>query len=432
MSPGSPNPAPPTPAAGGPPEMPSGRPYDAQLAPLDLSNFLRRHGPSLVDFRRDLHRHPELSYRERATTDKLCNWLRANGLNPVVLASGTGVVCDIGAGDGPIVALRADIDALAMDDMTDSEYTSRTPGVAHACGHDVHTAIVLGTGIALQALDDLGRLPGRARLIFEPGEESVPGGAIEVVKEGWLDSVGVIVGLHCDPKTDLFHVGTRVGAITSASDTVEIVLRGPGGHTARPERTVNMVELAARVVQEVPQRFAELAATIGITRLVFGALHTGDAPNVIPGLARMRGTMRTPSRAMWDAAPEVLRQALEQVLEGSGAEWELIYNRGIPPVINDADAITIVDDAARLMLGSDAVVETEQSWGGDTFAWYLEEVPGAYVRLGTHDPGSAGPRLDLHASTFDVDERAIGVGVTVLVNTTLLWHERHPADGGTG
>ena len=141
----------------------------------------------------------------------------------------------------------------------------------------MHSAIVLGAGIALQALDDLGRLPGRVRVDLRTrGGE--PRRAIEVVKAGWLDSVGVILGLHCDPKTDLFHLGTRVGAITSASDTVEIVLSGPGGHTARPERTVNMVDLAARVVQEVPRRFAELAADIGTTRLVFGALHTGDAP----------------------------------------------------------------------------------------------------------------------------------------------------------
>ncbi|MCB9411682.1 MAG: amidohydrolase [Actinobacteria bacterium] len=392
---------------------------------VDLTNFLRRHGPSLVDFRRDLHRHPEPSYAEHATTDKICNWLRANGLDPKVLSRGTGVVCDIGESDGPVVALRADIDALAMDDMTDSEYTSRRPGVAHACGHDVHTSVVLGAGIALHTLDEMGRLPGRVRLIFEPGEETVPGGAIDVIKEGFLEDVAVIFGLHCDPKAEVGYVGGRVGPITSASDTVEITLRGPGGHTARPERTVNLVQVAGLVVTELPGRFAELAASVGATRLVFGALHTGEAPNVIPGLARMRGTMRTPSRELWDAAPQILRAALADVIGATGATWDVDYGRGIPPVVNDADAMATMEAAARASLGDEAVFATEQSWGGDSFAWYLEEVPGAYGRLGTHNPQWVGPRLDLHASTFDVDERAIGVGVSVMVNSALLWQAGH-------
>lgn len=393
---------------------------------VDLTNFLRRHGPSLIDFRRDLHRHPEPSYAEHATTDKICNWLRANGLDPQVLSRGTGVVCDIGFGDGPAVALRADIDALAMDDLTNSDYTSRRPGVAHACGHDVHTSLVLGAGIALHTLDEMGRLPGRVRLIFEPGEESVPGGAIDVIKEGFLDDVAVIFGMHCDPKAEVGTVGGRVGPITSASDTIEITLRGPGGHTARPERTVNLVQVAGALATELPARFAEQAAPVGATRLVFGALHTGEAPNVIPGLARMRGTMRTPSRELWDAAPQLLRTAIADVIGATGATWEVDYGRGIPPVINDADAMLIMEDATRASFGDEAVFATEQSWGGDSFAWYLEEVPGAYARLGTHNPTWTGPRLDLHASTFDVDERAIGVGVSVMVNSALLWQAGHP------
>lgn len=396
----------------------------ASQVPVDLSNFLRRHGPSLIDFRRDLHRHPELSHEERVTTDKLFNWLRANGLDPKVLSCGTGLVCDIGAGDEPMVALRADIDALAMNDLTNSDYTSRTPGVAHACGHDVHSAIILGTGIALQALDELGRLPGRVRLIFEPGEETVPGGAVDVIKDGYLQDVGVIFGLHCDPKIDVGRIGTRIGAITSASDIVEIVLTGPGGHTARPEQTVDMVRVAGLVATDLPGRFAEIAAPIGDTRLVFGALHTGNAHNVIPGQAMLRGTMRTPSRELWDAAPPLLRTALDEVVAGTGVTWEVRYGRGIPPVVNDAAATAMVDEAAMLSLGDGVLTATEQSWGGDSFAWYLEEVPGTYTRLGTHNPERNGHHLDLHASTFDVDERAIGVGITLMVNSALIWLER--------
>lgn len=394
---------------------------------VDLTNFLQRHGPSLIDFRRDLHRHPELSYREKATTDKIVNWLRANGLNPQVLGSGTGVICDVGSGDGPRVALRADIDALAMDDLTDSEYTSRAPGVAHACGHDVHTAIVLGSGIALQALDELGRLPAPVRLIFEPGEESVPGGAVEILEEGWVKDVDAIFGLHCDPKLDVGQFGVRVGAITSASDTVSIQLRGPGGHTARPERTVDMVRVAGLVATQMPARFNELSASYGEARLVFGAIHAGDAHNVIPGAAVLRGTFRTPSPELRQHATALMEQTLEELVSPTGAEWELHHDPGIPPVVNDRLATEVMAEAAEQALGPGTAVETEQSWGGDSFGWFLQEIPGAYGRLGTHNPSSTGPRLDLHASTFDVDERAIGVGVQILVNSVLGWQSHREA-----
>ena len=390
--------------------------------PVDLDNFLRRHGPSLIDFRRDLHRNPELSMAEVATTEKIYNWLRANGLAPQRLSVGTGLICDIGDPSlGPTIALRADIDALAMMDLSDSEYTSRIPGVAHACGHDVHTSIVLGAGLALQALEELGRLPGRVRLIFEPGEETVPGGAVFVIKEGWLDGVEAIFGLHCDPKTEVGRLGTTVGPITSASDTVEVFLSGPGGHTARPERTVDLVRVAGRMAEHLPGRFAEMSRDTGEVRLVFGALHTGDAYNVIPSSAVLRGTIRTPSRQLWDGAPELLRAAIADVVGDSGAQWELVENRGIPPVINSPAPTAALNDAARRALGPDSVVDTEQSWGGDSFAWYVDSVPGTYARLGTHNPDWTGPRLDLHASTFDVDERCIDVGVRVLVNTALIW-----------
>ena len=402
---------------------------DLPSPPVDLNNFLRRHGPSLIDFRRDLHRNPELSMRETATTEKIHDWLRANGLAPQVLKVGTGLVCDIGnAAAGPTIALRADIDALAMNDLTDSAYTSRVPGVAHACGHDVHTSVVLGAGLALQALDEIGRLQGRVRLIFEPGEETVPGGAVYVIEEGWLDGVSAIFGLHCDPKTRVGFLGTRIGAITSASDTVEILLSGPGGHTARPERTVDLVRVAGRMVDQLPGRFSELAAGIGETRLVFGALHSGNAHNVIPSSAVLRGTIRTPSWELWDSAPELLNRAIADVVGDSGASWELSENRGIPPVMNAAEPTEVMGEATRRALGANSVVATEQSWGGDSFGWYLEKVPGTYARLGTHGIEGEGPLLDLHASTFDVDERCIDVGVQVLVNTSMLWLEEHAGE----
>jgi amidohydrolase len=384
-----------------------------------IDAFVVAHQDELIAFRRHLHTHPELSGEERETTELVAERLRVAGLSPRVLPGGTGLVCDVPArgGSGPVVALRADLDALAMDDEKEVPYRSQVPGVAHACGHDVHTTVVLGAGLALAAAlrDDPGPR-GCVRLVFQPAEESLPGGAVTVIEEGGLDGVDAIFGLHCDPKLDVGSVGTRVGGITSAADLVELRLHGPGGHTARPGRTVDLVAVAGRVAAELPALVRRRHAALN---LVFGSLHAGDAPNVIPALAVLKGTLRTPEREAWDAAPGHLDAALGELLEHTGAEWTLAHRRGVPPVVNDAAATALLDAAARDALGADRVTATEQSAGGDDFSRYLELVPGSYARLGVHDPASGRPHLDLHASTFDVDERAIAVGIRVLARTAL-------------
>jgi amidohydrolase len=349
--------------------------------------------------------------------------LRRTGLQPVALGTGTGLVCDLGEpiADGtPYVVLRADIDALAMPDGKDVAYRSQTPGVAHACGHDVHTTVVLGAGLVLRHLLDGA---GAVRLVFEPREETVPGGAVEVIAEGWIDGARAVFGLHCDPKRDVGQLGLRVGPITSASDLVELRLFGPGGHTARPHLTVDLVSVAGSVAtglqSALDRQLAGLGDGLGTARMVFGAVHAGMASNVIPAEAVLRGTLRTPSPDVWAAAPGLLEAAVAEVLDGTGARWELVHSRGVPPVVNEALSTALLAAAGREVLGADGVGDTEHSMGGDSFAWYLEHAPGAYARLGVHDPRSTGPRLDLHASTFDVDERCIGYGVRILALAAL-------------
>lgn len=379
--------------------------------------FLAAHRAELVAFRRHLHAHPELSYAERETTDLLAQRLQVAGLQPRLLPNECGLVCDVGRGDGPVVALRADLDALAMDDEKQVAYRSQRPGVAHACGHDVHATIVLGAGLALQEL--LSAREGRVRLIFEPGEESLPGGAVEVIDAGGLDQVEAIFGLHCDPKLDVGTVAVRSGPLTSATDMVLVELHGPGGHTARPHLTVDLVQVAASLALRLPEVVRERLRAHGEALLVFGALRAGEAANVIPSHAELRGTFRTPSRDAWAHAEQVVTTALEELAAGSGATCVLGYRRGIPPVQNDPVQTDRLAEAARRVLGDDGVVEAPRSLGGDSFAWYVEETAGSYARLGTHDPEAVGPRLDLHSSTFDVDERAIDIGVQVLVETVL-------------
>ena len=379
--------------------------------------------PLLVEMRRDLHAHPELSHREEATTRWIDQHLRDLGLSPTRLVVGTGLVCDIRIGaptaDAPVVALRADIDALAMQDEKDVGYRSQADGAAHACGHDVHVTAVLGAARALASVAADAGVSGTVRLVFEPAEETVPGGAVDILQEGRLEGVLAIFGLHCDPKVDVGHVGTRVGALTSAADLVEVIVRGPGGHTARPERTVDLVALLGRLVTQTQGVLDTLTERPGDLRLVFGAAHSGDAANVIPSHGFVRGSLRTPRYDVWLRTPDLFHEAVEQVLGASGAMWEIAHRRGVPPVINDEAMTGVLELGVRDALGDDGVVQTEQSWGGDSFAWYVERIPGSYGRLGVHDPASHRPRLDLHASTFDVDERSIRCGAGVLAYTAL-------------
>jgi amidohydrolase len=237
-----------------------------------------------------------------------------------------------------------------------------------------------------------------------------------VIDAGGLLGVGALFGLHCEPKLDAGRFGVRVGPITSAADIVVLTLHGPGGHTARPELTVDLVAVAGRLAAELPIALRALDPSLN---LVFGALHAGDAANVIPASAELRGTLRTPDREAWDRAPNLLGTALDAIVGVTGATYELRHERGVPPVVNDENVTGVLEAAAVAVLGEGAVVHSGQSAGGDDFAWYAELVPSTYARLGVHDPGSAQPHQDLHASTFDVDERSIAIGVRVLVHAAL-------------
>ncbi|HVE99033.1 MAG TPA: amidohydrolase [Mycobacteriales bacterium] len=379
-----------------------------------LDDFLATTEPALVALRRDLHAHPELGREEHRTTSLLLDRLTAAGMEPRVLGSGTGVVVDIGTGAGPVVALRADIDALPVPDGKDVSYRSTRGGVCHACGHDVHTAVVLGAALALAAQADA--LPGRVRVLFQPAEELMPGGALDAIADGVLDDVAAIFALHCHPGYEVGEIGIRSGAITAAADQVEIVLTGPGGHTARPHATSDLVYVAARVVTDLPAGLSRLVDPRQGMSLVFGSIAGGSAANVIPRVATVRGTLRVLGQEAWDDAPKLVERLLAATVEPLGASYELSYTRGVPPVCNDPGATAVLIGAATTALGSESVVTTEQSLGGEDFAWYLQHVPGAMARLGVRPARDA---ADLHSPAFDIDERAIAVGVRVLVQTAL-------------
>ncbi|GFG86228.1 amidohydrolase [Mycolicibacter algericus] len=370
--------------------------------------WLAVNADELVSWRRHLHRHPELSRQEFATTQFIAERLAGAGLNPKVLPSGTGLVCDFGPEEGPRIALRADIDALPMTEQTGAPYSSLVPGVTHACGHDAHTAILLGAALALAAAPEL---PVGVRLVFQAAEELMPGGAIDAIAAGVLTGVSRIFALHCDPRLQVGRVATVPGPITSAADTIEITVGGPGGHTSRPHLTADLVYGLGTLITGLPAVLSRRIDPRNSTVLVWGAVNSGAAANAIPQAGRLAGTVRTASRDTWMAMQGIVEDAVAHLLAPLNIQHTLYYHRGVPPVVNEAVSTRMLTRAIETV-GPDVLAETRQSGGGEDFSWYLEQVPGAMARLGVW-PGS-GPQLDLHQPTFDLDERALAIGVKVM------------------
>jgi amidohydrolase len=390
-----------------------------------VDDWVAAHHPQLVSTRRHLHAHPELAFAEFETTSFLEQRLRAYGLSPKRLPAGTGLVCEVGSGD-PVVVLRADIDALPLADLKDVPYASTREGMCHACGHDVHTTVALGVLIALASMDGL---PGTVRVVFQPAEETIPGGAIEVVASGVLEGASRAFALHCDPSVPAGTVGLRTGAITAACDRIDITLTGPGGHTARPQLTVDLVDALGRLITDLPGLLSRQVDPRSGMSLVWGAVNAGIAANAIPQRGALRGTVRVLDRELWKDAEELMRSLVERVVATTGAECDVDYVRGLPPVVNDPRAVVLMRNAALETVGADHVVLSPQSMGGEDFGWFAEVMPIALARLGTHGGGAP---LDLHRGTFDVDERAIGIGVRLMARTALHALEADSAPPRTG
>ncbi|GAA1972750.1 amidohydrolase [Catenulispora subtropica] len=386
---------------------------------LDIAGHLV---PELVLFRRDLHANPELSRAEFRTTAAIAAKLERAGLSPRVRGVGSGLVCDIvppGTEKLPYLAFRADIDALPIEENNELEFRSRVPGVMHACGHDVHTAVVLGTGLTLAELARAGHLRRPVRLIFQPAEESMPGGALDMVAEGALYGVSKILSIHCDPRLDVGHVGLRTGPLTAACDMVSLTLDGPGGHTSRPHLTADLVYALASIVAEVPAALSRRIDPRAGLSLVWGQISAGSAANAIPSSGTARGTIRTLDQDAWNQAPDVVHELIDAIAAKFGVKHTLDYVQGVPPVVNEAESVALLRTAASRSLGAEAVVSTPQSLGGEDFAWYLQRVPGAMARLGVRTPGDKAVR-DLHQGTFLADEGAIAAGVRMLATAALV------------
>jgi amidohydrolase len=313
---------------------------------------------------------------------------------------------DVGAGP-PRVGFRADIDALPIQEQNDAPYRSLADGIMHACGHDAHTAIAVGIANVLSQIEDL---PGSVRLIFQPAEENLPSGAETLVAEGAHAGLDAILAFHVDPSRPAGKLGLKAGPITSAADKITIRLFGPGGHTSRPHETVDLVHVAGRMVVDLPVRLrAEIDSRQQLV-MVFGRISGGGADNAIPTEVEIGGTARVPDPELWRTLPKLVERLAADIAVPLGAGVELEHRQGGPPVVNDAAVIDVVRGVIEEHLGAESAEEAHQSMGSEDFSIFLQDAPGAMIRLGV---GRADRTADLHSATFDLDEAAIETGILV-------------------
>ena len=292
-------------------------------------------------------------------------------------------------------------------------YRSVFDGCCHACGHDVHTTIVLGTGLVLARLRELGQLQRGVRLIFQPAEELSPGGAVDAIACGVIDGLTEVYAMHCDPRTDAGQLALKTGAITSAVDRVLVTVKGPGGHTSRPQLSGDLIGALGAVATTAQLVLSRRVDPRSGVSLMWGKIAAGSVANAIPGVGTMEGTLRALDERGWDLAYHLIPEIITQIVSPFGVEVDVDVTKGVPPAVNHALGVENFSRATRTMLGGAGLAVTEQSLGGEDFAWMLKQVPGAMARLGVRPPGA---RLapDIHQPSFDVDERCIDVGVKVM------------------
>jgi amidohydrolase len=365
----------------------------------------------VVAWRRHLHRHPEPSYEERETARFVAETLEGFGGLEVTRPSDTSVVAHLRTGrPGRTLALRADIDALPIHEESGVEFASERDGVMHACGHDGHTAMLLGA--AQELAGRAGELSGELRLLFQPAEERPPGGAVELVRAGALDGVDLVVGCHLWTPLPVGRVAAWDGPAMAAADFFALAITGAGGHAALPHTTIDTVAVGAQVVTNLQHVVARRTDPLHSAVLSVSTFHAGDAANVLPGRAELAGTVRTFDPELRARMPELLEDVVRGITQAHGAGYELDYVMGYAPVVNDAGVTATVRDA----LGD--VTAMAPIMGGDDFSAYLAEAPGCYffVGAGSEEAGATYPH---HHPRFRIDERALAVGTRAHVRTAL-------------
>lgn len=376
----------------------------------------------LLEIRWDFHKHPEVAFKETRTSQRIAEILREMKLDEVYTGiARTGVVGVLrGNTSGKTFALRADIDALPIQEENQVPYKSQNDGVMHACGHDVHITALLGAAMILSKMRD--RIRGNVKFIFQPAEE-VAGGAKKMVKAGVLETppkVDAIIAMHVWPGIDLGTIGVRPGSAMASMDKFEIIVRGPGGHGAMPHLTSDPVVAAAQIINSL-QTIASRSID-PIQPVVFSVcmIHGGEAFNIIPKEVKMVGTARTLDDKVKAKAIERIKAILNGTSKSMGVECKFKYLDGCPSLVNNPEMIKLIEQAGAAVLGRENVLEIEPTMGGEDFTYFARSVPGAMFCLGVRDV-KAGFTSLVHRSTFDVNPKALTIGPAVLTQATLMY-----------
>jgi amidohydrolase len=378
----------------------------------------------LISMRRTFHRIPEPSFAEHKTQARICSYLKAAGIPFRGGVGGTGVIADIKGSRGRTIALRSDMDALNIAEQTGLSFASANKGFMHACGHDAHMAMVLGAGLVLKRLGS--DLPGRVRLVFQPGEETPPGGAVRMIRGGALRSprVGAIIGAHVVPSVPGNKIAFNEGAISAAADDFRITIVGKGGHGSNPHECVDAIVVAAQFVTALQTVVSRRVSGLDNVVVSIGKMRGGERDNIIAETVEMEGTIRTKKADLRRHVPAMIRKLLHATCSGFGAKGRFQFIPGYPPIVCDEKFSGLVKRACIDILGKSRVVKTQElRMGGEDFAYYAREVPGTFIFVGVGNKKKGGNE-PLHSSRFDIDERVLKVGVAAMAYSAYRYLSR--------
>ena len=381
----------------------------------EIKALAQAHQLETVDTRRHLHQHPELSFEEKETAAFVANKLRSFGITPQEGIADTGLVALI-EGKNPskkVVALRADMDALPITEANDVPYKSQNVGVMHACGHDVHTASLLGVAQILHQLRD--QFEGTVKLVFQPGEERIPGGASLMIKDGVLENPRPqhMFGQHVQPFIPAGKVGFREGMYMASADELYVTVHGKGGHAAMPDRNIDPVLITSHIIVALQQIVSRAADPKMPSVLSFGRVIAEGATNVIPNEVKLEGTFRTMNEDWRAEAHRKMKKMAESIAEGMGGSCDFDIRRGYPFLKNSPELTRRARHYAIDFLGQENVVDLDLWMAAEDFAYYTQQVDACFYRLGTGNE-ARGINSSVHTPTFDVDESALEVGVGLM------------------
>ena len=379
---------------------------------INIKKEIQKISEHIYSYRRDFHQYPELSFQEYRTAETISKHLESFGIEHRTEVGKTGVVGEIVFGDGPTIALRADMDALPIQEVGDLKYKSKNEGVMHACGHDGHMAILLGAANALSKNKKLKK--GKVRFIFQPAEEGA-GGARYMIKDGCLDQVDEIYGLHLWNYQPVGEIGVKNGPIMAAADMFDIIIKGKGGHGATPQGTVDAIVVASNLITMLQTIVSRNTNPLDNTVVTIGEINGGQNFNVIADEVRLAGTTRAYTENNRNMIKKRMQDIIDGVSKSFGAEIVLKYKEGYPPTVNHEDSTKLVLEASSMVVGKGAGYPY-LSMGGEDFSYYLQKVPGCFFFVGSAPDKNNILSTPHHCSHFDIDERSLLIGASVYVN----------------